>query len=313
MALSAAAACAVLGVSVGCPFEDVRRAYRQQLLHAHPDKGGDPEAFRRIRRAWEFLATRHGLAQRKSSLSRAIGASGGVGKRRRASGPAVRRRPCMPEAAVQQAATVEKNAVEDLARGGPAPRLASVRLSTLLRPAEGASTGEAQRLTQTFEALGRGSKRKLNSDPLETWRATARAAARVASAANSPSSAAAASRPSQALSGAHGSQGGINLSAESQPLSAAAAAAAVSPRAAAAAAVRASGAAAAAVCAAPSAALGAALESILQRSEKPLWPTGWISFEQHWAAILRRTSTTCLLQVHSRRLLAGLLHWRSGF
>jgi len=59
MVLTASAARAVLGLPSGARWEQVRGAYRTALLEAHPDKGGDPERFRQVRRAWELLAYRH--------------------------------------------------------------------------------------------------------------------------------------------------------------------------------------------------------------------------------------------------------------
>jgi len=35
----------------------VKRAYREAVLKAHPDKGGDAELFRRVREAWEHFVT----------------------------------------------------------------------------------------------------------------------------------------------------------------------------------------------------------------------------------------------------------------
>lgn len=55
MVFTAKAACAVLGVAPECSPCEARRAYRRQLLEAHPDKGGSPEAFNRVRRAWDIL------------------------------------------------------------------------------------------------------------------------------------------------------------------------------------------------------------------------------------------------------------------
>mmetsp|Transcript_64295 Transcript_64295/g.119487 ORF Transcript_64295/g.119487 Transcript_64295/m.119487 type:complete len:370 (-) Transcript_64295:45-1154(-) len=58
MVLSVQAARAVLGLHAAPTWEQVRSAYRSALLEAHPDKGGDPERFRQVRRAWELLAYR---------------------------------------------------------------------------------------------------------------------------------------------------------------------------------------------------------------------------------------------------------------
>ena len=37
--------------------DDVKRAYREAVLKAHPDNGGDAELFRRVREAWEHFVT----------------------------------------------------------------------------------------------------------------------------------------------------------------------------------------------------------------------------------------------------------------
>ncbi|GLC55887.1 hypothetical protein PLESTB_001040200 [Pleodorina starrii] len=45
-----------LGVSRGATDTEIRRAYRNLLTRAHPDKGGDPERFRRIQAAYDVLS-----------------------------------------------------------------------------------------------------------------------------------------------------------------------------------------------------------------------------------------------------------------
>lgn len=44
---------AVLGVSLPCTAEDVKRAYRQLARKTHPDAGGDPQEFIKIREAYD--------------------------------------------------------------------------------------------------------------------------------------------------------------------------------------------------------------------------------------------------------------------
>lgn len=48
----------ILGVAPGADAETVRRAYRERAKETHPDNGGDPEAFKRVRWAYEHLAAR---------------------------------------------------------------------------------------------------------------------------------------------------------------------------------------------------------------------------------------------------------------
>lgn len=52
------AAFAELGVPVGAPLEDVKRAYRKRIIEVHPDQGGDEDAFKRLREAYT-LAKQH--------------------------------------------------------------------------------------------------------------------------------------------------------------------------------------------------------------------------------------------------------------
>lgn len=52
------AAYGVLGLEAGADLEAVRRAYRERAKETHPDRGGDPEAFIRVREAYERLRER---------------------------------------------------------------------------------------------------------------------------------------------------------------------------------------------------------------------------------------------------------------
>lgn len=47
-----------LGLDPGADLEAVRRAYRERAKETHPDCGGDPEAFIRVREAYERLRER---------------------------------------------------------------------------------------------------------------------------------------------------------------------------------------------------------------------------------------------------------------
>ncbi|KAK3283969.1 hypothetical protein CYMTET_8359 [Cymbomonas tetramitiformis] len=47
----------ILGVSKGCKETEVRRAYRTLITKEHPDKGGDPEKFALIQRAYDVLSS----------------------------------------------------------------------------------------------------------------------------------------------------------------------------------------------------------------------------------------------------------------
>ena len=45
----------VLGIPEGSPHEDVKKAYRKLAMQHHPDKGGDPENFKKINQAYENI------------------------------------------------------------------------------------------------------------------------------------------------------------------------------------------------------------------------------------------------------------------
>ena len=45
----------VFGLKRSASDEDMKKAYRKSVLKAHPDKGGTPERFRKVREAWQFF------------------------------------------------------------------------------------------------------------------------------------------------------------------------------------------------------------------------------------------------------------------
>jgi hypothetical protein len=45
----------VLGLKRSASDEDIKQAFREKALLCHPDKGGDPEDFRKVREAYENL------------------------------------------------------------------------------------------------------------------------------------------------------------------------------------------------------------------------------------------------------------------
>jgi hypothetical protein len=49
-------ACAALGVAPGSSWEEVRAAWRRQLPHWHPDRGGDLELWHQRQSAYRLLA-----------------------------------------------------------------------------------------------------------------------------------------------------------------------------------------------------------------------------------------------------------------
>jgi len=60
-----------LGVAIGATTDEIRAGYRQRALVVHPDHGGDPEAFRALRAAYdEALARRSKAAKRPRRKAR---------------------------------------------------------------------------------------------------------------------------------------------------------------------------------------------------------------------------------------------------
>lgn len=52
----------VLGLQEGAEWGEVKQRYRSLAMEAHPDRGGDPQAFARIREAYEQLKLQKGPA-----------------------------------------------------------------------------------------------------------------------------------------------------------------------------------------------------------------------------------------------------------
>ena len=48
-------ACAILGIEPSASLDEARKVYQVKVQFAHPDKGGDPERFKRIQTAWEYI------------------------------------------------------------------------------------------------------------------------------------------------------------------------------------------------------------------------------------------------------------------
>eukprot|EP00928_Gymnodinium_smaydae_P061852 TRINITY_DN4582_c0_g2_i1.p1 TRINITY_DN4582_c0_g2~~TRINITY_DN4582_c0_g2_i1.p1 ORF type:complete len:673 (+),score=125.20 TRINITY_DN4582_c0_g2_i1:190-2208(+) len=58
--LECRAACAVLGLPVGCKSAaDINRAFKRRALELHPDKGGDPERFQFLQQMRDVLVSRN--------------------------------------------------------------------------------------------------------------------------------------------------------------------------------------------------------------------------------------------------------------
>ena len=48
-------ACAIVGIDPGASLEEIKRLYQIKVQYAHPDKGGDPERFKRLTKAYEYI------------------------------------------------------------------------------------------------------------------------------------------------------------------------------------------------------------------------------------------------------------------
>ena len=56
--VGAPSAWSLLGLEPGASLADVKRAFRERALVAHPDQGGEPEHFRSLLRAYEKLSAK---------------------------------------------------------------------------------------------------------------------------------------------------------------------------------------------------------------------------------------------------------------
>mgnify|MGYP003303003705 CR=1 FL=1 len=52
-----------LGVEKSASAAQIKKAYRKKALRMHPDKGGDPEEFKKLQAAYDGLVDRRGLAR----------------------------------------------------------------------------------------------------------------------------------------------------------------------------------------------------------------------------------------------------------
>lgn len=48
-------ACATLGVDPEASWEEIKRVYQIKVQYVHPDHGGDPERFKRLKKAYEYI------------------------------------------------------------------------------------------------------------------------------------------------------------------------------------------------------------------------------------------------------------------
>jgi len=48
-------ACAIIGVEPETSWDEIDRVFKVKVQFAHPDKGGDPQRFKRIQKAYDYL------------------------------------------------------------------------------------------------------------------------------------------------------------------------------------------------------------------------------------------------------------------
>ncbi len=106
----------VLGVSRGADAKEVEAAYRERVKDAHPDHGGSPEEFRRVRDAYEAIETGDASPQMVESTGSRPAASGA--ERNGAAGTYGRATPgrSAPTGATQQESDGEDEGVEQVSR-----------------------------------------------------------------------------------------------------------------------------------------------------------------------------------------------------
>jgi len=66
-----ASALSVLGLEQAGSREELRRAYKKRALETHPDRGGDPEVFRAVQRAYERARSKLDAGPSKKRRARA--------------------------------------------------------------------------------------------------------------------------------------------------------------------------------------------------------------------------------------------------
>jgi hypothetical protein len=63
----------ILGLSNTASRENIRKAYKRRALETHPNKGGDPEEFKKVQRSYEKLISIKGGKRQTRRTSRRKG------------------------------------------------------------------------------------------------------------------------------------------------------------------------------------------------------------------------------------------------
>ncbi|CAJ1402341.1 unnamed protein product, partial [Effrenium voratum] len=69
----------LLGVSKDATSAEIKKAYHRQAMRLHPDKGGDPDAFKELQRAFEVLSDEHLRRRYDRGGEEALEESGALG------------------------------------------------------------------------------------------------------------------------------------------------------------------------------------------------------------------------------------------
>ena len=69
----------ILGVDKNASQQDIKKAFRNSAKKHHPDKGGDPEEFKKLNNAYETLGNEQKRSQYDQSGAAGVGGNAGGG------------------------------------------------------------------------------------------------------------------------------------------------------------------------------------------------------------------------------------------